>query len=823
MSTNEELCWSLMRADTDKEVVEILCDAGYWHEQNLWRYLDDNENNFGAIGNQQSSAVAALIEKLVNSVDARLLNSCLERGIDPTSSDAPRSIREAVARFFEEWDDEVPDDAGRIYLWTDAMASREADKLTLSATGYGPKSGSGLPSLSIADAGEGQTPDEFPDTFLSLQRSNKLKVPFVQGKFNMGATGALQFSSPENRLQLIVSRRNPAFVNDPGSRDGEWGFTVVRREPAAQGARSSVYTYLAPLSVNSGRDGRVLSFRAERWPIFPRVDREQRDPYCRESSFGSLVKLYEYQLDGTKSNIVRSSGGLLQRVDFGLAELALPIRLYECRDSYRGHSGSFSTNVLGVVARLTRDRSEKLEAGFPVNHVVRLEQREVSIRVYALKGNAKEYRAGTNAVAFTINGQTHAVRGQDFFRRKAVGMSQLAESLMVVVDCTNIDGQLREDMFMNSRDRLRQTPASSRLERELEKFLHDDPQLRDLRHRRRAEEIEAKFSESRPLAEALATLVKTNPSLSRLLRGGPNVPSPFRKGGASTGYGSASFRGKRFPTYFRFRKLADGESLERVAHLDSQVRLRFETDAQDDYFHRERDRGAFEVDVLDQTVEIWEPLANLSLTGPQAGLASLSFDLPDGVRVGETVRVRILVTDPARVDAFELEARLRVMGPANRSQGGRGGDQNRNSGGGQGGDESNVALPRVVPVHRDEWEKHGFDELSALKVVGQGITDDGLEEYDFYVNLDNKHLLLGQKDPRRDPDVVRAQFVNSLVLFSMALLVEEKPRGDSSGDSSTPPKGDDDVETMVATVARRLAPFVLPTLDAMSASMEQVL
>jgi hypothetical protein len=49
------------------------------------------------------------------------------------------------------------------------------------------------PCYLIVDRGEGQTPAAFPDTFLSLNRSNKLRIPFVQGKFNAGGTGVLQF------------------------------------------------------------------------------------------------------------------------------------------------------------------------------------------------------------------------------------------------------------------------------------------------------------------------------------------------------------------------------------------------------------------------------------------------------------------------------------------------------------------------------------------------------------------------------------------------------------------------------------------------------
>ena len=815
---SDALCHSLMTADTEHEVVKLLRLNGYWEDAGAWRYLGDSENNFGVIGNQQSEAVAALIEKLVNGVDARLLNSCLERGIDPMSTDAPQGIRQAVALFFEDHGERLPQDAGLVSLWSDDKATREADQLTLAATGYSPREGSGLPSLSIADTGEGQTPDMFPHTFLSLQRSNKLRVQFVQGKFNMGATGALQFCSPTHRLQLLVSRRNPRLLSSPKPRDLEWGFTVVRRELPSKGSRSSVFTYLAPIGTNNGRDGNVLSFSADDWPIFPLVGKSERNAYGRRSTYGSLVKLYEYNLDGTKSNVVRSGGGLLSRVDLGMPELALPIRIYECRRSYRGHSGSFATNVLGVVSRLDRDRAEKLEDGFPIGQVVLVDGMRVRIRVYALKDSAREYRSGANAIVFTINGQTHAKKSIDFFRRRSVGMSQLADSLIVVVDCTQIDGQLREDLFMNSRDRLREIPESARLEREIERFLHSDPTLRQLKNRRREREIAEKLNEARPLADALTELVKHTPGLSRLLHGGRDIPSPFPKAGSEMGFGSKAFIGKRFPTFFRFRNRPDVPIMDRVAHLDSAIRLRFETDAENDYFHRDRDRGEFEVAVLAPSAEHWMQLAELSLTGPASGVVNLMFELADELTVGDRVSIRISVTDRSRIEPFVLEARLRIEPAIKPRSGTSGKDRLSNDGSGSGGRDSDVALPNIVPVRRSEWDTHGFDELSALKVVGQGADKQGLEIYDFYVNYDNKHLLSAQKDPSRDAKVLAAQFVYSLVLLSLALLIEEK-RQSHKPDTSLVPR-DGNVEAVVGAVARKLAPFVLPTLEAMSALTE---
>ena len=237
------------------------------------------ENNFSTIGNRQSRSDAALIEKLVNSVDARLMNESMVRGVGPESERAPKSIREAVAEFFEEPRRAKSDTAGRISHWPDSKRTDVARGITLAATGFTPREG--RPCFTISDSGEGQTPERMPETLLSLTKSNKLRIPFVQGKFNMGGTGVLKFCG-RHHLQLILSRRNPQILNGQFAHptDTDWGFTVVRREDPKDGRLSSEYAYLAPIDANADPGhGGVLRFSAESMPIFPEEGkRTQRPP-----------------------------------------------------------------------------------------------------------------------------------------------------------------------------------------------------------------------------------------------------------------------------------------------------------------------------------------------------------------------------------------------------------------------------------------------------------------------------------------------------------------------------------------------------------------
>src|SRR5918996_2798249 len=280
MSQQQEafgLCRQLLEADTEEAVIGVLTHAGYWDRPELWRFYGDVENNWAQSGNQQSLAEAALAEKLVNAVDARLMGECLARRIAPASEDAPRTIRQAVARFFEDSAADKLATGGYVEDWGDAKKRSIAEGITLCATGTRPDT----LSLTISDCGEGQTPRRLPETILSLNKSNKMYIRFVQGQFNQGGTGALRFCG-EHNLQLVISRRNPVMLQGGADEnDAEWGFTIVRRERPLDGKRrNSVYTYLAPCGIGGGKDdryGEILSFKAEKFAIFP----DKEAPYAR--------------------------------------------------------------------------------------------------------------------------------------------------------------------------------------------------------------------------------------------------------------------------------------------------------------------------------------------------------------------------------------------------------------------------------------------------------------------------------------------------------------------------------------------------------------
>lgn len=161
----------------EEELTQVIEQYPEIFDDANWKPLGENKSNYGVVKNQQSNPIAAQIEKVTNSIDALLTKKCLEKGIDPKSKEAPKSMDEAIQSFFSgnNWD-------------LQTQRRTQAEQIQIIADGKGPKSKkTPYPtSVIIYDDGEGQHPEKFESTFLSLLRGNKNDVHFVQGKYNVG-------------------------------------------------------------------------------------------------------------------------------------------------------------------------------------------------------------------------------------------------------------------------------------------------------------------------------------------------------------------------------------------------------------------------------------------------------------------------------------------------------------------------------------------------------------------------------------------------------------------------------------------------------------
>lgn len=805
------LCDKLLVAEDENTIVRTLKDAGYWDDETAWRPYGDLDNNYGTIGNQQSEAVAALVEKIVNAIDARLTNACLMSGDNPESPNAPSSIREAVHRYFGGAGAFDPDRSGRLSNWTNRQLNLEGDQITLVATGARPDGRRGArsarPSLSIADGGEGQTPDQFPDTFLSLHRNNKIRTRFVQGKFNMGATGALPYCSEQHNFQLIISRRNPTLLTERSSeRDQEWGFTIIRRRDPSNDSRSSVFQYLAPLKAREDTRGSVLSFPAPAYPIFP----DRNGAYVRRAEHGSLIKLYGYRWQGTSSSIIMpgDGGGLIRRIELALAEPALPVKLYEDR----GYAANENfRQVRGILTDLERNPGD-LENGFPISADLGIGSRQtggtshqVRVRAFAFKPGAyRSHRTARYGVLFLYNGQLHASYSTRFFNRQSVRKSYLGDDLLVTVDCSGIERRDFEELFMNSRDRLRSdSRLATDLEGKIETFLRNSDELNILNRARREAAVAQRYEDDALRVDLLRDILQNNPEISRYLLEGATL---VRTGRGPRRDQDGEFEGKRFPTYFKPRRTEWGVGAGRA------VRVEFETDAENHYFDRSVSPGTWSI--VDTDGESWTN--HWDRTGPNNGVARFSWDtgaLPPGsIKPGLSLEFSFAVSDESRVEPLANAVRVNIIEPID---GTGGGDKKRRSRGAEG-----IQSPNIIEVREEEWPAHPlgpFNSKTAVRIAADASDSTDREAWDFYVNVDNENIHLFARRTNEPLDAVRKAFATAMVFVALALI-----RGESAdeGESAEPghrrgAKRTESLPTTVDRITAHLGPVLLPVISAL--------
>lgn len=778
----------LVQAETEDAVEAILANAGYMGDDELmWRALGDFENNFAAVGNQQSDPTAALIEKVINGIDAVLMAKCFELGIAPEGLDAPPTMAAAVERFFG-----VPD--GRIGALDARQQQLLADNIHVVAVGS-----KSSPNYLIVDRGEGQTPAKFPETFLSIMKSNKLRIPFVQGKFNSGGLGILQFCGDRN-FQLIASRRHPsAPVNVGDETADKWGFTIVRRLRPSHGRRSSVYVYLAP-------GGAVPSFSREAIRVLPGPSRANRpgEPYALDLPYGTCLKLYAFRWRA-KTLITLDARYEMERL---LHVPALPFRLDETRD-YTGNY--YSTTVAGGWAAATTGEvdgeSTKLEEGFPAYAELNL------AGIGTLPYQIAVYKEGTkkrhvpHGVFFLVNGQVHGSLPPDFVSRK-LRFDYLKDDrgpLLVSVDCTTMDAIVREDFFMASRDRVRRNEVYAAIEQSLADELRQHPGLQAINQQRRQKEMERTLGEDEALG-AFQSLLDSDPSLASLFAAGDRLVT-------STGPGPRSpFEGKKFPTFFRLAKEPNG-GLVKNCPVNRTCHIEFETDAVNDYFQRFDSPGNVVINPpnLIERQRLWN------------GEWDTRFQVPWDAQPGDEIKVTVTVSDierEMRGAPFVCAFTLRAIAPVNEVN--PPGPPPNPPGPRPDGPKTGVvlAIPRVMKVTKADWGNYDppFDAYEAVR-----IKHDGQGGYDFFVNVDNAFLLteLSRAKDETKPQV-RYWFEYGLVLSAVGIIKHQRSLAERAITAGADGRVAEDEEAVdleqVNDACNGLARVIVPVIRSLSRS-----
>ncbi|SFD76930.1 hypothetical protein [Salipiger profundus] len=629
----------LINSSTESEVQAILDSEGLTSDDSKWRPYGDNESFYGVVENQQAHPVPALVEKVTNGIDAILEKKVLEDGLDIRSSDAPHSVREALDRYFPDhrnWD-------------LGEVRRRQAGDLQIVASGPVRDT-----SLLVYDNGVGQAPDDFPGTFLSLLRGNKNDVHFVQGKYNMGGAGAIAFCG-DLRFQLIASKRY----------DGSQplGFTLLRRHPPAlaeaANRKNTWYEYLV-------FDGRVAAIEADEVDI---------GLQGRKFRTGSFLKLYSYRLPAGSRSII--SRDLNLSLNEFLFEPALPFLTVDNNERYP-HNRAPVTPVYGLKRRL-EGNAETVEAKF--SEVSRTsELGELGVTVYVFKARSRgqgvketkqyiqnEYFKNNMAVLFSLNGQVHGAYSSEFVTR-ALKMPLLKDYLLIHVDCSGLHLEVRNELFMASRDRLKSGDKADTIRKHLRDMLLSS-ELKEI-SRRRKSSLGVDSGDAGQMLRDMTRNMPMNDALSRILRQTFNI-SEQRPGSATIKQRdkpkrpkrepreAPAFDPQRYPSSFRAKggdAHENGLKLYRLPEGGDRT-IAFATDVENDFFDRTDDPGDLSLAIMHPASKgggnggVLEPseqgdLLNVVRSSPIDGTIKVGIRATSEMKVGDTVKLTATLTSP---------------------------------------------------------------------------------------------------------------------------------------------------------------------------------
>jgi hypothetical protein len=778
---NYSLLDLLLKVESETEVDEALKKAGYFNDDaEFWQPFGGFGMNLNTINNQQSDATAALVEKLINSIDAVLMAECYSAGIDPKSAEAPRTMAEAVDKLFKVKD-------GRLENLMATERTKLAERIHLVATGAKRE-----PCYLVVDKGEGQTPDSFKDTFLSLTKQNKDDIPFVQGRFNCGGTGVLPFCG-EHKYQLILSRRNPSCPARPNDATKDlWGYTIVRRLRAAPGRKSSMYVYLAP-------HGSILTFARPSVAAVPGQSSKNKPApaYAVDLPYGTCIKLYNYRWK--KKTLVTTDGRYeLERY---LHSVSLPLRISETRD-YKANY--YSTTLSGILAHVSEEGTEddstsKFEKGLsPAYGELNLPGiGRLPYKLFLLK---ETYEASNfpHGVYFTLNGQVHGDLPANFIS-STLKFDYLSRTLLVSVDCTEMDQAVREDFLMASRDRVRRNEAYDAIYSLLRDELKEHAGLREHNAQRRKKRLDETLSKEESTADYFQELLKSDPTLASILGIGGNIVS-------TTGptHDPVPYHGKKFPTYFRIAK-EPKSGLSKSCPLNRTVRVEFETDADNDYFDRSDCPGSITFDPpnLCASSHLWD------------GVFTTKFQMPYDAKVGDTVNMTVTVTDIQRettrqplVSHFTMKGVPETEDAPPTPPGPRPPKPNHPENGKH--TSPVLAAPDIREVRREKWAdpQFQFDEYSAIKIMH---ADEG-KGYVFFVNMDNRFLINElHKTKEEEGTLVKHWFKYGIVLSALGILKEiqrVEEEGGAKEDEKTEPLDLEKVGRFCGGLARVVVPII---------------
>jgi hypothetical protein len=184
----------------------------------------------------------------------------------------------------------------------------------------------------------------------------------------------------------------------------------------------------------------------------------------------------------------------------------------------------------------------------------------------------------------------------------------------------------------------------------------------------------------------------------------------------------------------------------------------------------------------------------------------------ENYKVGDILSFRCEISDLSRFEPILEEFIIKVIDPL-KKQTTKSGERKppaSNKDGSNSQRPDGFAIPVIIEVSKDgrtghSWEEQDFNEVSSLRV--KGSDHDG---YDFFVNIDNIHLLTELKAANNSEiKALEAKYKFGIVLIGIALLQNSR--------QVTQEDHEEDILEIVKRTSQAVSPVIIPMIDSLGA------
>ena len=747
----KQLFLALYDASTEEDVDILISKYPDIFKNENWFPLGGDEKMFGIVRGQQSSPIAALIEKATNSIDAILMKKCFEAGISPESSTAPKTMNEAIEKFFPK------------YKQWDLQTFRRKQSEEIQIVADGPTRNT---SVIVYDNGEGQHPEDFENTFLSLVRGNKVDIHFVQGKYNMGGSGALVFCG-KKRFQLIGSKRFDS--------SGKFGFTLIRQRKIGHSADPKRFSYFEYLKIH------------EKIPSFDSTEMDLK-LHGRKFKTGTVIKLYSYQFPSGYAGFAQD---LNQSFNEFLFEPVLPILTVDKKERYPKNK-VLELDLYGLKRRLEEDKNVYVDSFFSEEYTDLLfDKAKVTCYVFKPKLEKRDVKQSKEiirnrffkndmSVMFSVNGQVQGSYTSEFITR-TLKFNLLKDYLLIHVDCTNMNPDFREEIFMSDRERIKKGDEATYFRDFLGKKLRKS-QLEEI-NKRRKESIGLESEDTSELLKSFAKNLPKDSELFKLLQNTlkleekkdkKKIPENKKPKDKTE---EKSFDPKRFPSLFKLHSKKEGINTISIP-TNGEKTIRFDTDVADDYFDRVDEPGELQLALLkirrlekkggDKEGEKTDitSFLNIVKSSPHKGTIRLTLNPTNELDVNDELEMKVTLTSPH--DNLEEILLVKIVKP----------DEKKEQTPKEEDSAESIGLPELIKVQEKDWPTLENQSIqmnydTVMFPLGEG---DKLEK--IYVNLDSRVFLNHRSKLRGEEQILTAQkkYLSSVYFHTLFLYMITKRR-----------------------------------------------